>query len=157
MRVSPVILALLLVARSNLINSSADQGVPEVEGHATSVEQEAWMASVLSRTAPECSGLMWQSKTESKTDAILLFERTYTPGDCLVFYPTGQILRGIPYGGVYIGFGGYFNSSEPLGESVNSPGDSLIYVADTPRPLVLLRSRGKLSKQLGALEIVVPD
>jgi hypothetical protein len=32
MRVSPVILALLLVARSNLINSSADQSVPEVEG-----------------------------------------------------------------------------------------------------------------------------
>lgn len=114
--------------------------------HATLAQIAEWESTVLVRSQFVCSRVVWQIEGETVLDAIAIYEHDYVPDDCLALLPTGEVIEGIPYGGLYIGFGGTFggdsappDTADGLSENtcgVNFPGHCLIYIADTPRQML---------------------
>jgi hypothetical protein len=114
--------------------------------HATDAQVAEWKSGVLERSQSECRRVLWQIEGETLGDAIAIYEHGYAPDDCLALLPTGEIVEGIPYGGLYIGFGGTFGGGSDTPDTangfsentcgVNFPGLCMIYITDTPLPIL---------------------
>lgn len=114
--------------------------------HATDAQIAEWKSMVLERSQSECRRVLWQIEGETLGDAMAIYKRDYLPDDCLAVLPTGEIVEGVPYGALYIGFGGTFggdsdipDTADGLSENtcgVNFPGHCIIYITDTPRAIL---------------------
>ena len=124
-------------------------GPPPTE-YATPAQIAEWESTLLARSDTSCSRIVWQTKGESLTDAVALYEQNYLSGDCLALEPTGTTVPGVPYGAIYIGFGGTFDGDLPPDQwtcGQNWPGHCLTYLSDTPLPLVFPSIHAKIQKQ----------
>lgn len=112
---------------------------PPPTEYATPAQIAEWESTLLARSGSSCSRVVWQTKSETLSDAVTIYERDYLPGDCLALEPTGTMVAGVPYGALYIGSGGTFDSDLPPDDwtcGENWPGHCLTYLADTPIPPV---------------------
>ena len=105
--------------------------------YGTPAQIAEWESTLLARSDSSCRRVVWQMKRETLSDAVAVYEQNYLPGDCLALEPTGATVAGVPYGAIYIGFGGTFDSNLPPDQwtcGENWPGHCLTYLADTPIP-----------------------
>lgn len=86
---------------------------PPPTEYATPAQIAEWESTLLARSGSSCRHVVWQVKGENLSDAVLIYEQNYLPGDCLALEPTGTTVPGVPYGAIYIGFGGTFASDLP--------------------------------------------
>lgn len=109
--------------------------LPPPTEYATPSQIAEWESTLLARSGSSCRHIVWQVKGETLSDAVSIYERDYLPGDCLALEPAGTTVDGVPYGAIYIGFGGTFDSDLPPDRwtcGQNWPGHCLTYLSDTP-------------------------
>ena len=108
---------------------------PQQTAQATPEQMQAWEDTLPGRAPNKCVRLVRQLEGQSLTDALAGFEGGYVKGDCLALQPTGITPTDIPYGGLYVGIGGTFDTGIPqdqweMGE--NWPGHCIMYLSDSP-------------------------